>query len=64
MLQMLLRQYLEMGKIKPGSGGARVLVVPPYVIEYEIHPDEVMILVIPHGRQEERHEEDEDRFED
>ncbi|AXV14770.1 hypothetical protein CYG48_03060 [Neorhizobium sp. SOG26] len=62
--QMLLRRHPEAGKVKPGSGGVRVLIVPPYVIEYEVHPDEIMILVIRHGRQEERHEEDEDWFED
>jgi plasmid stabilization system protein ParE len=60
--QSLLAQHPEMGKVKPGSNGVRILVVAPYAIEYEVDSDGILILIIKHGRQDDRHDEDEDVY--
>ncbi|CDZ60846.1 type II toxin-antitoxin system RelE/ParE family toxin [Neorhizobium galegae] len=60
--QALLAQYPEMGKVKPGTNGVRVLVIAPYLIEYEIDSDGVLILIVRHGRQDDRPDEDEDVY--
>lgn len=60
--QSLLARHPEMGKVKPGSNGVRLLVIAPYLIEYEIDADGVLILIIKHGRQDDRHDEDEDVY--
>ncbi|MGK6315252.1 type II toxin-antitoxin system RelE/ParE family toxin [Neorhizobium sp. DT-125] len=62
--QTLLARHPELGKVKPGSNGVRILVVAPYVIEYELDSDGVLILIIRHGRQDDRHDEDEDIYEE
>jgi plasmid stabilization system protein ParE len=49
----LLQRHPEIGKVKPGSNGVRVMTIAPYVMEYEILPDEIMILIVRHGRQDE-----------
>ncbi|WP_105381913.1 type II toxin-antitoxin system RelE/ParE family toxin [Neorhizobium alkalisoli] len=60
--QSLLARRPEMGKVKPASNGVRILVVAPYVIEYEADSDGILILIIKHGRQDDRHDEDEDVY--
>ncbi|MFB9951351.1 type II toxin-antitoxin system RelE/ParE family toxin [Rhizobium puerariae] len=61
--QSLLQRHPEMGRVKPGSNGVRLMVVAPYLIEYEIDSEGVLILIIRHGRQDDRQEEDEDVYE-
>ena len=58
----LLTRHPEMGKVKPGSNGVRLLTMTPYLFEYEIHPDEILVLIVRHGRQDDRHDEDEDVY--
>ncbi|CDZ48336.1 type II toxin-antitoxin system RelE/ParE family toxin [Neorhizobium galegae] len=60
----LLSQHPEIGKVKPGSNGVRVLVIGPYLIEYEVDSDGVLILIVRHGRQDDRPDEDEDIYEE
>lgn len=60
--QSLLARHPEMGKVKPGSNGVRILVIAPYLIEYELDSQGVLILIIRHGRQDDRQEEDEDVY--
>jgi plasmid stabilization system protein ParE len=54
-----LRQVTKTLSEFPGAGAptlapgdVRRFVLPPYLFEYEIHPDEVVILLIYHGRQD------------
>lgn len=58
----LLSQHPEIGKVKPGSNGVRVLVIAPYLIEYEVDSEGVLILIVRHGRQDDRPDEDEDVY--
>lgn len=60
--QALLAQHPEMGKVKPGSNGVRILVIAPYLVEYEVDPEGVLILIVRHGRQDDRPDEDEDIY--
>ena len=63
----LLQRHAEMGKVKPGSNGVRLLVIPPYILEYEATDSAIEILIVRHGRQDEAAEnrlpEDEDPME-
>jgi toxin ParE1/3/4 len=46
----LLRDFPEMGRLRAGSAEGRELVVPPYVIPYQIVGDVVFIIDIFHAR--------------
>lgn len=47
-----LSDYPKAGIPVMARGDVRRFVTPPYIIEYEIHPTEVVILLIRHGRQQ------------
>lgn len=46
-----LSDYPDVGTSVVARGDVRRFVTPPYIIEYEVHPNELVILVIRHGRQ-------------
>jgi plasmid stabilization system protein ParE len=46
-----LSDYPNVGTPVVARGDVRRFVTPPYIIEYEIHPTELVILLIRHGRQ-------------
>jgi plasmid stabilization system protein ParE len=46
-----LSDYPNVGTPVVAQGDVRRFVAPPYIIEYEIHPTELVILIIRHGRQ-------------
>lgn len=55
-----LSEFPGAGAPTLAPGDVRCFVSPPYLFEYEIHPDEVVILLIYHGRQERLLQIDED----
>ncbi|WP_112973522.1 type II toxin-antitoxin system RelE/ParE family toxin [Rhizobium sp.] len=55
-----LSEFPGAGARTLAPGDVRCFVSPPYLFEYEIHPDEVVILLIYHGRQERLLQIDED----
>ena len=52
-LQRTLSDYPNVGTPVIARGNVRRFVTPPYVVDYEVHPAEVVILMIWHGRQQE-----------
>lgn len=47
-----LSDYPNVGTPVMARGDVRRFVTPPYVLDYEIHPTELVILLIHHGRQD------------
>jgi plasmid stabilization system protein ParE len=46
-----LSDYPNVGTPVLAQGDVRRFVTPPYIVEYEIHTKELVILIIRHGRQ-------------
>jgi plasmid stabilization system protein ParE len=51
-LTKTLSEFPGAGARTLAPGDVRRFVLPPYVIEYEVHPNELVILRIYHGRQD------------
>lgn len=47
----IISDYPNVGTPVSARGDVRRFITPPYIIEYEIHPAELVILMIRHGRQ-------------
>ena len=50
-VQNILSDYPNVGTHVAARGDVRRFVTPPYIVEYEIHSTELVILMIRHGRQ-------------
>jgi plasmid stabilization system protein ParE len=51
-LSKTLSEFPGAGAPALAPGDVRRFVSPPYVIEYEVHPNELVVLRIYHGRQD------------
>jgi plasmid stabilization system protein ParE len=47
----ILSAYPNVGTPVSARGDVRRFVTPPYIVDYAIHPAELVILMIRHGRQ-------------